>query len=218
GLVLGGGDGLAVREILKYPNVEHITMIDLDSAVTDLASRNPLLLALNEHSLSSSKFRLVHQDAFQWLKTNTEAFDFIIIDFPDPSNFSIGKLYSTRFYELVKTALAPEGLLVVQSTSPFYAKQTFWTVVNTLNASGLKTAPYHAYVPSFGEWGFVLAGRIDYKLPVTLPEPLKFLKVEDVPRLFEFPKDMQSQVDAINRLDNQALVRTFEEEWSQYVR
>ncbi|MBC7661975.1 MAG: polyamine aminopropyltransferase [Chitinophagaceae bacterium] len=217
-LVLGGGDGLAVREIWKYPEIESVTMIDLDSAVTDLATKNSLLLELNQNSLSSPKFHLVHQDAFQWLRTNHETFDFVIIDFPDPSNFSIGKLYSTRFYDLVKNAMSPQGLMVVQSTSPFYAKQSYWTVVNTLTASGLKTAPYHAYVPSFGEWGFVIAGRHDYVLPESLPENLRFLKTEDLPNLFQFPKDMQSTISTINRLDNQALVRTFEQEWAQYVR
>lgn len=217
-LVLGGGDGLAVREVWKYPGIEHVTMIDLDSAVTDLATKNSLLVALNENSLASPKFHLVHQDAFQWLKNNHELFDFVIIDFPDPSNFSIGKLYSTRFYDLVKSALSPHGRLVVQSTSPFYAKRSYWTVVNTLNASGLKTAPYHAYVPSFGEWGFVLAGRDEYQLPESLPTNLKFLRLNDLPNLFEFPSDMQASVSTINRLDNQALVRTFEEEWAHYVR
>ncbi|RYZ53663.1 MAG: polyamine aminopropyltransferase [Proteobacteria bacterium] len=217
-LVLGGGDGLAVREIWKYPNVEKVTMIDLDSAVTDLATKNSLLLALNQNSLDSKKFHLVHQDAFRWLKSNKDVFDFIIIDFPDPSNFSIGKLYSTRFYDLVKSALADKGLLVVQSTSPFYAKKSYWTIVNTLTASGFKTAPYHAYVPSFGEWGFVIAGREDYKIPDSLPDNLRFLTTGMLPDLFEFPSDMQASSTQINRLDNQALVRTFEDEWAQYVR
>jgi spermidine synthase len=217
-LVLGGGDGLALREIWKYPNIEKVTMVDLDSAVTDLASKNSLLLALNQNSLESKKLNLVHQDAFRWLKFNKERFDFIIIDFPDPSNFSIGKLYSTRFYDLVKSALSEKGLLVVQSTSPFYAKNSYWTIVNTLTASGFKTSPYHAYVPSFGEWGFVIAGRVDYKIPDSLPENLRFLTTGMLPDLFEFPSDMQASSTQINRLDNQALVRTFEEEWAQYVR
>ncbi|MES2745594.1 MAG: polyamine aminopropyltransferase [Bdellovibrionota bacterium] len=216
-LVLGGGDGLAVREIWKYPGVESVTLVDLDSAVTDLALKNPLIVKLNGNSLASDKVRVVHQDAFQWLKDNKAIFDFIIIDFPDPSNFSIGKLYSTRFYDLVKGALSPDGFMVVQSTSPFYAKQSYWTIVNTLNASGFKTAPYHAYVPSFGEWGFILAGKKDFVLPTTLPANLRFLNEANLRELFEFPNDMQAQVDAINRLDNQVLVRTFEDEWAHYV-
>jgi spermidine synthase len=216
-LVLGGGDGLAVREILKYPSVSKVTLVDLDSAVTKLALKNPLLVQLNGNSMASSKVLTVHQDAFEWLKGNREKFDFIIIDFPDPSNFSIGKLYSTRFYDLVKGALSPDGYMVVQSTSPFYAKQSYWTIVNTLNASGFRTSPYHAYVPSFGEWGFILAGNKDFVLPTALPTKLRFLNEANLKALFEFPVDMQAQVEAVNRLDNQVLVRTFEDEWGRYV-
>lgn len=216
-LILGGGDGLALREVLRYPAISEVVMVDLDRAVTDLASKQPILRHLNQDSLASPKLKLVHEDAFAWLRNAGRTFDFIIIDFPDPSSFSIGKLYSTRFYQLVKAVLHPKGQMVVQSTSPFYAKQSFWTIVNTLNAVGFHTAPYHVYVPSFGEWGFVLAGEQPYRFPETLPPDLKFLRSEQIPDFFHFPADMQATVDAINRLDNQILVRTFEEEWAQYV-
>jgi spermidine synthase len=216
-LILGGGDGLALREVLRYEAVTDVVLVDLDRAVTDLAIRHPILRDLNQDSLRSKKLKLVHEDAFQWLRSVREPFDFIIIDFPDPSSFTIGKLYSTRFYELVKQALKPEGQMVVQSTSPFYAKQSFWTIVNTLNAVGFHTEPYHVYVPSFGEWGFVLAGRQDYKLPGDLPRGLKFLSPDLLPSMFHFPPDMQATIQSVNRLDNQVLVRTFEEEWARYV-
>ncbi len=216
-LILGGGDGLALREVLRYPSVDEVVLVDLDRAVTDLASRHPILRDLNQESLASSKLKLVHEDAFQWLRTATEPFDFIIIDFPDPSSFTIGKLYSTRFYELVKRALKNDGQMVVQSTSPFYAKQSYWTIVNTLNAVGFQTSPYHVYVPSFGEWGFVLAGYKAHQMPEVLPRDLKFLSPDLLQPMFQFPPDMQATVQAINRLDNQILVRTFEEEWTRYV-
>jgi spermidine synthase len=216
-LILGGGDGLALREVLRYPTVEQVVLVDLDRAVTDLAARHPILRDLNQNALESPKLKLVHEDAFHWLRSPAEPFDFIIIDFPDPSSFTIGKLYSTRFYELVKQALAVDGQLVVQSTSPFYARQSYWTIVNTLNAVGLQTAPYHVYVPSFGEWGFVLAGRQPYRPPSDLPSDLRFLTRDLLPGLFHFPPDMQATVEAVNRLDNQVLVRTFEDEWTRHV-
>ncbi|WP_141734717.1 polyamine aminopropyltransferase [Oligoflexus tunisiensis] len=216
-LILGGGDGLALREVLRYPTVERVVLVDLDRAVTDLAAQHPILRALNQEALASPKLQLVHQDAFTWLRTATEQFDFIVIDFPDPSSFAIGKLYSTRFYELVKAALRENGQMVVQSTSPYYARRTFWTIVNTLNAVGFHTAPYHVHVPSFGEWGFVLAGHQPYRWPTELPEGLRFLSLDLLPGIFHFPPDMQATVSAINRLDNQVLVRTFEEEWSRHV-
>ena len=88
-----------------------------------------------------------------------QLFDFAIVDFPDPSNFSLGKLYTTTFYRLLAQHLAPDGVFVVQATSPLFARQSYWCIVTTIEQSGLAAAPYHVYVPSFGEWGFVLAGR-----------------------------------------------------------
>jgi spermidine synthase len=105
---------------------------------------------------------VVNADALQWLEENREYFDFIVIDFPDPANFALGKLYTSAFYRLLEKRLSAHGLLVVQSTSPLYARQSFWCVVTTLEAVGFKTAPYHALVPSFGEWGFIIAGRQEF--------------------------------------------------------
>ena len=151
-LVLGGGDGLAVREVLKYPQVEQVTLVDLDPAMTDLFSTAPALVALNQGALKSERVRVVNADALQWLEESKEYFDFIVIDFPDPSNFALGKLYTAAFYRLIEKRLSANGLMVVQSTSPLYARQSFWCVVTTLESVGFKTAPYHAQVPSFGEW------------------------------------------------------------------
>src|SRR6266851_4544088 len=117
-LVLGGGDGLAVREILKYPVVESITLVDLDPEMTRLFSTNPMLTKLNGNSLAASKLRIINADAFPWVDSNADNFDFIVIDFPDPTNYSLGKLYTTAFYRAVSRHLSAQGLLVVQSTSP----------------------------------------------------------------------------------------------------
>ncbi|MDA0191293.1 MAG: polyamine aminopropyltransferase, partial [Proteobacteria bacterium] len=143
-LVLGGGDGLAVREILKHPQVEAVTLVDLDPAMTRLFSTAPALTALNGGALASPKVTVVNADALVWLEENTERFDFIVIDFPDPSNFSIGKLYSAAFYRLLEKHLSETGLAVVQSTSPLYARQSFWCVVTTLESAGFVATPYHA--------------------------------------------------------------------------
>ena len=117
-LVLGGGDGLAVREVLKYPQVEQVTLVDLDPAMTDLFSTAPALVALNQGALKSERVRVVNADALQWLEESKEYFDFIVIDFPDPSNFALGKLYTAAFYRLIEKRLSANGLMVVQSTSP----------------------------------------------------------------------------------------------------
>ena len=216
-LVLGGGDGLAVREVLRHPGVESVTLVDLDPEMTRLFSTQPLLTQLNAGALTSPKVRVVNADAFAWLATNTQRFDFVVADFPDPSNFSLGKLFTTTFYGRLRSALAPGGAVVVQSTSPYVARRSFWCVDETLRASGYLTEPYHLYVPSFGEWGFILASPEPLPQAMRIPEGLRFLTEATARDLFTFPPDMSRVVTEVNRLNNQALVRYFEEEWGRYV-
>jgi spermidine synthase len=217
-LVLGGGDGMALREILRYPSVEQVTLVELDPEMTRLFSREPLLVALNEGSLRSPKLRLVNADAFTWLERHQaadEQFDVVVIDFPDPSNYALGKLYSTSFYDLVDQHLSASGYAVVQTTSPLIARRSFWTVVATLEAVGFATVPYHVDVPSFGEWGFVIASRRPWVRPRALPPGLKFLTPHGLDAMLDFPIDMARVSAEPNRLSNQTLVRTFEEEWGR---
>jgi spermidine synthase len=213
-LVLGGGDGLAVREALRYPGVEQITLVDLDPEMTRLFSTNPMLLELNSRSLLSPKVRVVNADAFPWLAETNDIFDFVVIDFPDPTNFSLGKLYTTAFYRLLKRHLSEQAFFVVQSTSPLFARQSYWCIVRTIEQAGLKAYPYHAYVPSFGEWGFVLAGIHPFEPPSQVPGGLRFLTAENVAGLFQFPMDMRPVDVEPNRLNDQVLVRYYEREWS----
>ncbi len=217
-LVLGGGDGLAVREILKYPQVEAVTLVDLDPAMTELFARAEPLVALNRGALQSPKVTVVNADALQWLEQSREYFDFIVIDFPDPANFALGKLYTSAFYRLLEKRLSARGLLVVQATSPFYARQSFWCVVATLEDVGFKTAPYHALVPSFGEWGYILAGRQLPAFNAVDREKTRFLTPDILPSLFSFPADMDRVPTEVNRLNNQVLVRYFENEWRKVMR
>jgi spermidine synthase len=218
-LVLGGGDGLAVREILKYPSVEKVVLVDLDPAMTALFKTQSFLTQLNKGSLVNSKVHVVNGDAFSWLRSNNEQFDAIIVDFPDPSNFSIGKLYSTTFYQLVKKTLAPDGMAVVQSTSPFAAPRSFWCIDKTIQAVGLQTVAYHNYVPSFGEWGYILAmPQKPTTLFAALPGDLKFLNHQVAAQMLVFPEDMKTRKSIEpNRLNNQVLVNYFEEEWEHYL-
>ncbi|MES2786730.1 MAG: polyamine aminopropyltransferase [Pseudomonadota bacterium] len=213
--VLGGGDGMAVREILRYPGVESVTLVELDPHMTRLFSTHETLARLNGGALSSPKVKVVNADAFQWLQESTEMFDVIVVDFPDPTNFSVGKLYTTSFYALMEQRLAASGYAVVQTTSPLVARQSFWTVVTTLESVGLTSAPYHANVPSFGEWGFVIAGRRPYRIPAELPQGLRFLDLAGLPQLFDFPRDMARIPAQVNRLSNQVLVTTYEREWGK---
>jgi len=212
-LVLGGGDGLALREILKYPNIESVTLVDLDPAITRLFADAPALRALNRDALNSPKVTVVNADAFIWLEASRDHFDFAVIDFPDPSNHSLGKLYTTSFYSLLKRRLSARGLAVIQSTSPLYARRSFWCVVATLESVGFEVTPYHALVPSFGEWGFIIASNEPYSPPAGYPVEMRFVTPEIHPALFRFPKDMARVPAEVNRLNSQVLVTYFESEW-----
>lgn len=216
-LVLGGGDGLAVREILKHPNVTSVTLVDLDGKLTDLFTTNPSLVALNQGSLKSPKVKVINADAFRWIKENTEVYDFIVVDFPDPSTYSIGKLYSTAFYKHLYQAVSPDGLAVIQSTSPYVARKSFWCIDRTIQAVGFQTTPYHCLVPSFGEWGFVIASKKPFTLAESFLPGLRFVTRETAEQMLHFPPDMQVVDTEVNKLNNQVLVRYFEEEWSAYV-
>lgn len=212
-LVLGGGDGLAVREILKYPQVESITLVDLDPEMTKLFSSYPMLTRINDKSLLSPRVHVVNADAFPWVDSSTDSFDFIVVDFPDPTNYSLGKLYTVAFYRAAARHLSAQGFMVVQSTSPMFARDSFWCIAQTLKQAGLKTYPYHVYVPSFGEWGFVLAGTHDYTPPTAFPAGLRFISVEGLSALFQFPPDMSPLAMPPNELNSQVLVRSYENDW-----
>jgi spermidine synthase len=214
-LVLGGGDGMAVREVLRHASVEQVTLVELDPLMTTLFRDNAKLAALNGHALSSPKLTIINTDAFGWLEQQTETFDVIVIDFPDPSNFALGKLYTASFYEFVDQHLSAGGYAVVQTTSPLIARRSYWTVVSTIESVGLSTTPYHAHVPSFGEWGFVLASRRPFRMPTQFPPGLRFMTPQTLPTLLDFPPDMARVPTEVNRLSNQVLVQTFEEEWGQ---
>ena len=141
-----------------------------------------------------------------------------MVDFPDPSNFSLGKLYTTTFYRMLMNRLTSDATFVVQATSPLFARQSYWCIVSTLEHTGLTAAPYHVYVPSFGEWGFVLAGRTAPRVASALPADLRFLTLATIREMFDFPRDMMRVPVETNRLHTQALVRYYESEWREVTR
>ncbi|MES2824786.1 MAG: polyamine aminopropyltransferase [Pseudomonadota bacterium] len=217
-LVLGGGDGMAVREILKYPHIERITVVDLDPQMTEMFRSDTVLSKLNHLSLQSPKVSIINADALTWMEAQSQSYDAIVVDFPDPTNYALGKLYTVTFYQMLRRHIRPQGLAVVQTTSPLYAPKSYWMVQNTARAAGFIAIGYHALVPSFGEWGFMLLSQKTYQPPAQIPVPTRFLNSAILPTLFIFPQDMQSDIQEINRLDNQALVKVFEQEWGVALR
>ena len=218
-LVLGGGDGLALREILRYPHIEHVTVVDLDPAMTAAFTTRPELVKLNGGSFSDKRVRVINADAAIWLQTTQDMFDAAIVDFPDPSSFALGKLYSVPFYGMLRKHIAANGLMAVQSTSPFFAPHAFWTIDATLRDVGMRTWPYHAYVPSFGEWGFILASaQQQYTPPTSYRLPMRYLNEATTREMFAFPPDMPRLDMPPNRLNTQSLVHEFEQDWRRVIR
>lgn len=218
-LVLGGGDGLAVREILRYPSVEQVTLVDLDPGMTTLAERYPPLANLSQNALKDTRVTVINQDAFLWVaKDANTRFDVAIIDFPDPGNFAIGKLYTSRFYRLLRDHLAENALVSVQCTSPLAAPKSYWCILRTMESVGYRIRPYHAPVPSFGEWGFALASMSELPETITLSPDItgkhRYLSDSTLAFLFDWPRDLPQDVTTeINQLNSQMLVRYYEEEW-----
>lgn len=216
-LILGGGDGMGLREILKYKSVKKVILVDLDKEVTRLFKSSQTLKELNGNALNSEKLKIINKDAFTWLKSTDDKYDFIVIDFPDPSNYSVGKLYTDSFYKLIESHLANKGIVTVQATSPFFAPKSFWCINNTIESAGLLTTPFHTYVPSFGEWGYILGAKgFRYAPPSSFPEGLKFLSPSTFNQMLDFPLDMQNPVKEINKLNNQLLVHYYENEWGKF--
>ncbi len=216
-LVLGGGDGLAVRELLKYPQIQSIKLVDLDPGMTKLFQTNEMLADLNKHSLLSPKVKVTNTDAYNWVRNDTMQYDLVIIDFPDPSNYSIGKLYTNTFFKEIYRILADKGVIVVQSTSPYIGRRSFWCIDHTIASVGFLTIPYHTYVPSFGEWGFVLATKnYCWKNDGNFPAGLRYVNPGTIRDMLFFPPDMAEMATDINKLNNQVLVHYFENDWGPY--
>lgn len=225
-LILGGGDGIAAKEVLKYKEVEKITLVDLDPAVVELANSSPHLLELNEGSLKSEKVHVFHTDAFQFLEDTDEWFDVILVDLPDPNNESLNKLYTREFYSLVRNHLKPGGAAMIQATSPVFATEVYWTISETIAATGLHLQNFHVDVPSFGNWGFVMASREPINLDkMDITVPTEFLNKDIISSLTTFGKDEDKQIiddkgNAIelrpNTLIDPHLIQIYEKAWEYY--
>ena len=176
-LVLGGGDGCAVREVLKYPSVETVTVVDLDPAMTELAKTHPVLVTLNEGALTNERVTVVNQDAFTFVEQTTDYYDVMIIDLPDPKSADLSRLYTREFYQLCARHLRPQGVLITQAGSPYFATRAFQCINRTLQRAGFQTQPLHNQVVTMGEWGWILGVKND-SLP--LKKALRKLSFDDV--------------------------------------
>jgi len=216
-LIIGGGDGMALREVLKYADVAHITLVDLDPAITTLFKTHPALSKLNQHAYENDKITVVNMDAWKFIEKLNTLYDVIIIDLPAPNNISLSRLYSQTFYRLLATHLSRSGAMVTQATSPMFSRDAFWCIEETMSESGLITLPYHTYIPSFGEWGFVLASKL--KLPLREIEETKAFKYIDnqaMKRMQIFDKDISKTEVKSNRLSSHKLIYYYDSGWEKW--
>lgn len=212
-LVLGGGDGLAARELLRQAGIQKIVQVELDPAVIELARTT--MRDANGGSLDNPRVHVVIGDALTWLRgPDSGLFDAVIVDLPDPDTPALGRLYSTEFYALAARALAPGGLMVVQAGSPFSTPTAFWRTVSTIRAAGYAVTPYHVHVPTFGDWGFVLAAQGAASASGAAPTPripggappLRFLNQRVLEAATVFPGDIGSRPLEPSTLDNPRVV------------
>ncbi|GGF06140.1 polyamine aminopropyltransferase 1 [Halobacillus andaensis] len=225
-LILGGGDGIAAKEVLKYSDVQQLTIVDLDPAVTELASTNFHLKQLNEDALDDERVQIQNGDAFKFLEDTNAFFDVVIIDLPDPNNESLNKLYTREFYSLVRNHLKPGGAAMIQATSPVFAREVYWTIDETVRDTGLNVENFHVDIPSFGNWGFIMASRnkIDVE-GIELTQDTKFLTKELLQSMTVFGKDedreiVNSEGESVsldpNTLIHPNLIQKYEQAWQNY--
>lgn len=211
-LLLGGGDGLAAREILKYPDVKKLTVVDLDPRMTDLAREHVLMTELNRRSFHDPRVTIINEDAYSFVERDSGLYSAIIIDLPDPNDLALGKLYSKEFYMLLARRLARDGVAVTQSTSPYMARIPFWSINHTLREAFAHVVPYTVYVPSFGQWGFNAASQRDLDPgTIRITVTTRYLTPSTLAPLFVLDNDMNEVPAEENRLDNQVLVQYYEE-------
>jgi len=225
-LVLGGGDGMATREILRWPDVEHVTLVDLDPRVTELFRDTDELAVLNGFALRDKRVEVVNADAWSFVREDRATYDLIVLDLPDPRDFALSKLYSREFYGPLVQRLNAGGAVVTQAGSPLFSREAFWSVVKTLEQTRspvlpgqmLKVVPYHAYVPSFGEWGFALASPAP--LPERrseLPSGLRFYSDGLWAAMVAFAGDTDRVESEVNSILTHPLVRYYETGWSRWM-
>jgi len=224
-LILGGGDGMAVREVLRYADVAAVTLVDLDPRVTELFRDHPDLAPLNDGSLRDPRVQVVAADAWTFLADSNQQFDVIILDLPDPKNIALSKLYSLEFYAMLVERLTGHGVFTTQAGSPLFARDAFWSIVQTLEdtrnpnapGEGLFVTPYQSYVPSFGQWGFVMASAAPLRArTLDLPDGLNYLTQSEWDAAQSFSRDTERTEVQPNSIQDHVLSGYYQAGWDAW--
>ena len=235
-LILGGGDGAALREVLKH-DVRSVTLVELDPEMIEFARTHPAMRQVNGNSfaeahidtittrtpiaVSDRKLQVYIQDADLFLSHTEGEYDVIICDFPDPRTPELAKLYSKEFYLKARSVLAADGAIVVQSTSAQHCPKPFWSIHYTLESAGFSVIPMHVYVPSFRDWGFNLG--MDHLSPDEILVRLEAIQEWKVPTTevtpavtkasLAFIKSMKDDSVPVNTVSFPVLVRLYRNSW-----
>ncbi|RSL33710.1 polyamine aminopropyltransferase [Salibacterium salarium] len=222
-LIMGGGDGLAIREMIPYDNIDSMKLVDLDPKVTELAKSNPHLTDVNEHSLEDERVSITHGDAFSFIKESEKTYDLILSDLPDPNSLELSKLYSRELYGLMYDRLDENGVAVIQSTSPVFARKSYWTISETIKGAGFYVDNFHVDIPSFGNWGFTIATKKPFNVSdINIPKQAntKYLHTDMVSSLFQFGKDETKAIDGFsyqeNTINHPVLADLYNKAWRFY--
>lgn len=214
-LLLGGGHGLSERELLRYEGME-VTVVTPDAALADLGRRLPFLREQSARALSSPRLTLIEDEPLAWLEENPQPFEVILVDLPDPHGYLQSKWYTRYFYSQLRQHLEPRGSAAIQALSPLRSPRTFASILASVEAAGLFILPYTAPLPSFGQWGFVLASPSPLLVPSRVRKDLSFLTPAIQKDLFRRSRDLALASDssrgALNLLADQILVEIFEGE------
>lgn len=229
-LILGGGDGCAARELLKYKTTEKITLVDLDKKLTELFTKKPELTKINNNSLNNSNVNIINQDGYKFINETNEFYDLIIVDLPDPRNVELSRLYSKEFYELCRLKLTPKGGIITQAGSPYYTPYAFNCINLTMKSANFSTLPLHNQILSMGQWGWVLGTKekmtkdnmLTKLTRFNLPEiKTEWLNKESIPLITSFGKNYYAKksIDSIeiNQISNPVLYHYYNKgNWDTY--
>ncbi len=212
-LIIGGGDGLAARELLRYPELSQLVIVDLDPAITRLGQTLPMWRELNQNALTDARVQIVNEDAWSWLAAQGDLFDIVLIDLPDPEHESIARLYTVAFYQRVARRLARGGVMITQATSPWFARRAFWSIGSTLEEVFDDVRPVQVLVPSFGLWGFFVAADHDLSQAGHSPFKGRYFSADTMQQALAAQRDLPRLDVQINRSQSLPILEYYREGW-----
>lgn len=203
-LVLGGGDGGAVEEILKHPTVEHVTLCEPDADLVRVAKEH--LFAVHRGAFDNPKLRVLTGDGIRFIRDTQERFDLIALDLHDPAG-PAEALCSPEFLQQCRHALAPGGALVMHIGAPVARPERVGELAQRLNSAFRIVRPYTMYIPLYGaQWAMVVcsdkldpksitADEIDRRIEQRRLQDLKFYNGETHEGVFALPNFIRELVN-----------------------